>query len=26
MLICAIASTLAIHAAIKVDPATAIGG
>jgi putative ABC transport system permease protein len=26
MLICAIASTLAIHAAIKVDPAAAIGG
>jgi len=26
MLICAIASTLAIHAALKVDPATAIGG
>jgi putative ABC transport system permease protein len=26
MLICALASTLAIHAAIKVDPATAIGG
>lgn len=26
MLICAIASTLAIHAALKIDPATAIGG
>lgn len=26
MLICAIASTLAIHAALKVDPAEAIGG
>jgi len=26
MVICAIASSLAIHAALKVDPATAIGG
>ncbi len=26
MLICALASTLAIHAALRVDPATAIGG
>jgi len=26
MLICAVASTLAIRAALRVDPATAIGG
>jgi putative ABC transport system permease protein len=26
MLICALASTLAIRAALRVDPATAIGG
>jgi putative ABC transport system permease protein len=26
MVVCALASTLAIHAALKVDPAEAIGG